>query len=174
MARLHALELSPDETGAAAVVAAWQQLADVGLPSQLRHQGVTNAPHVTVLATPDPVSPDVVAAATRLLTPLLPVTVLLSGLIVFGGSRPGLAWALEVPDELLAAVIELRGITDGHRHQGWLPHVTLARRLRRSDVGAAWAALEPGPRELRLTTVRHWDPEQETIRTVHHAGGPDH
>jgi 2'-5' RNA ligase len=170
VARLHALELSPDATGAAAVVAAWQQLADAGLPSQLLHQGMTNAPHVTVVATPDPVSADVVEHAVRLLAPMLPVTVALSGLIVFGGPRPGLAWALEVPDELVAAVLELRATTVGHRHRGWLPHVTLARRLKRADVGAAWAALEPGPRELVLTTVRHWDPERELVRTVHDVG----
>jgi len=168
MVQLHALELSPDDTGADAVRRGWQGLRDAGLPSQLDHRGTTNAPHVTLVATPDPLSADVADRALALLGPLLPLTVPLSGLIIFGGPRPSLAWAVEMPDEVVAAVLELRSHTRGHRHQGWLPHVTLARRLRRDDIEAARVAVGAGPRELVLATLRHWDPESASISTLRH------
>lgn len=170
MVLLHALELSPDPAGSDAVRRDWQALRDAGLPSQLDHRGITNAPHVTLVATPEPVDAVVAARAVELLVPLLPVPVPLSGMVVFGGPRPSLAWLLEVPDPVVAAVLELRAMTTGHRHQGWLPHVTLARRLRRDDVAAARAAVGGGPRELVLASLRHWDPEAGSIARL---PGPD-
>jgi len=160
---LHALEVSPDEAGQDAVRRDWQALHDAGLPSQLQHQGNTNEPHVTVVATPDPISPQVAQRAVALLGPLLPVSVPLSGMVVFGGARPSLAWLLEVPDEVVAAVLELRSLTTGHRHQGWLPHVTLARRLKRDDVEPARQVLGGGRRELVLDQLRLWDPDAGSI-----------
>lgn len=163
---LHALELSPDQVGHDAVRRDWQALHDAGLPSQLMHQGSTNEPHVTVVATPDPISHEVARRAVALLGPLLPVSVPLSGMVVFGGARPSLAWLLEVPDAVVAAVLELRSLTSGHRHQGWLPHVTLARRLRRDDVEAARAVLVGGRRELVLDRLRLWDPDVGSIQRL--------
>jgi hypothetical protein len=163
MVLLHALELSPDGAGSDVVRRGWQALRDAGLPSQLDHRGMTNEPHVTVVATPEPISTGVAARAVDLLGPLLPLTVRLSGLIVFGGPRPSLAWTLEMPDQVVAAVLDLRAVTGGHRHEGWLPHVTLARRLRRDEVEAARVALGAGPRELLLASLRHWDPDQGSI-----------
>ena len=63
--------------------------------------------------------------------PLLPVAATLSGLAVLGGARVTLAQLVEVPDEVLAAVLTLRAGTSGHAHPGWLPHVTLGRRIPR-------------------------------------------
>ncbi|MCY7395717.1 MAG: hypothetical protein LH468_06070 [Nocardioides sp.] len=166
MVRLHALELSPDVAGAAAVRRDWQALHDAGLPSQLDHRGTTNAPHVTLVATAEPVGAAVADRAVGLLGPLLPLVVPLSGMVVFGGPRPSLAWLLEMPDPVVAAVLELRALTTGHRHQGWLPHVTLARRLRREDVEAARCALGGGPPELVLADLRHWDPEAGSIERL--------
>lgn len=50
MARLHALELMPDDAGQDVVRRDWQALRDAGLPSQLIHAGATNAPHLTVVS----------------------------------------------------------------------------------------------------------------------------
>lgn len=163
---LHALELSPDPAGRDAVRRDWQALHDAGLPSQLSHQGSSNEPHVTVVAVPEPIPAGVAERAVDLLGPLLPVTVPLSGMVVFGGARPSLAWLLEVPDPVVAAVLELRSLTGGHRHQGWLPHVTLARRLRREDVAAAREVLVGGRRELVLDRLRLWDPDAGTIQRL--------
>jgi hypothetical protein len=42
------VELLLDPTTDSAVRAEWQRLAEVGLPSQARHHGGTNAPHITL------------------------------------------------------------------------------------------------------------------------------
>lgn len=158
---LHALELLPDADGDAAVRRDWLALREAGLPSQLDHRGATNAPHLTLVA-----APAVRAAeerAVELLTPLLPVSVRAAGLLVLGGRRVTVARALDVPDALLGAVVELRGLLAGLPHQGWLPHLTLARRVERCDVQAAVDVLGHDDVVLRLDTLRRWDPDQGTV-----------
>jgi hypothetical protein len=161
---LHALELLPDDAGEAAVRRDWQSLREAGLPSQLDHTGASNAPHLTLLAAPD------VAAAAELaverLGPLLPLEVRAAGLLVFGRHKLTLARAVDVPDGLLAAVLDLRGATTGLPHQGWLPHVTLARRLERSDLQRAVDVVGADDVVLRLTTLRRWDPDQKAIELL--------
>jgi hypothetical protein len=159
---LHALELLPDEAGRAAVRAQWQALRDAGLPSQLDHRGATNAPHLTLLAAPS-VLPVTARAAD--LVPV-PVEVRAAGLLVLGGARVTLARALDVPDELLAAVLELRAGTPALPHQGWLPHVTLARRVPRADVQRAVDVLGHDDLVLRMVQLRRWDPDTGTIAPV--------
>ncbi|QIG42998.1 hypothetical protein G5V58_09700 [Nocardioides anomalus] len=161
---LHALELLPDDAGEEAVRRDWQALHDAGLPSQLDHTGASNAPHVTLLAAPD------VAAAADLavghLGALLPLEVRAAGLLVFGRHRLTLARAVDVPDALLAAVLDLRAATGALPHQGWLPHVTLARRLERADLQRAVDAVGAEDVVLRLTTLRRWDPDEKTIELL--------
>jgi hypothetical protein len=55
---------------------------------------------------------------------------------------------------------------DGVQHTGWLPHVTLARRLDRADVPAALEVLGHADVVLSLTTVRRWDPEKGIVTTL--------
>ena len=45
---MQTVELLLDPTTDAAVRAEWQRLAEAGLPSQARHHGGTNAPHITL------------------------------------------------------------------------------------------------------------------------------
>ena len=142
---LHALELLPDEAGAASVRRSWTALHDAGLPSQLDHRGATNAVHVTVVAAPA-LTDEVVEAAARRLVPLLPLTVRLSGLLLLGGSRVTLARAVEVDDDTLRAVLDVRSLVPGRQHPGWLPHVTLARRLPRDRVQQAGRRRDVGRR----------------------------
>lgn len=161
---LHALELVPDEAGEEAVRRDWQALRDAGLPSQLDHAGTTNAPHLTLLA-----APSVEAAAERavdLLGPLLPVEVRAAGLLVFGGHRLTVARAVDVPDALLAAVLELRAVTGDLPHQGWLPHVSLARRVPREDAQRALDVLGADDVVLRMTTLRRWDPDNRVVELL--------
>ena len=136
MPRLHALELVPDHAGDRAVRRDWQALRDAGLASQLDHPAATNTPHVTVLALP------VLTAATEdraaeLLGAVLPIPVRVAGLAVLGGEKVTIARLLDVPEALVRAVLALRAGVDDERHPGWLPHVTLARRMPRSDVQRA-------------------------------------
>ena len=165
MPRLHTLELVPDDAGDDAVRRDWHALRDTGLPSQLDHSGTTNTPHVTVLALPA-MDATVEARAAALVGSLLPMTVRTSGLAVLGGGRVTVARLLDVPATLVRAVLDLRAGADGERHPGWLPHVTLARRLPRAYVQRAVDALGYADVELTLTALRRWDPERHEVHPL--------
>lgn len=170
MPRLHAFELVPSAAGRAAVVDDWQALRDAGLPSQLDHQGSTNAPHVTVLAAPRLPTDDF---AAHVLGPLLPARARSTGVVLLGGHRLTVARALDVDDSLMAAVLELRRGVPNLQHRGWLPHVTLGRRIPRAMAGVALDALGWADVEFDLTELRRWDPDTGTVTTVTHASDSD-
>jgi hypothetical protein len=161
--RLHAFELVPDEAGREAVLRDWQALKDASLPSQLDHRGSTNTPHVTVVAAPRLPSDE---RAVELLAPLLPVRVRAAGILLLGGPRVTVARAVDVDDAVVAAVLTLRAGVPDPQHRGWLPHVTLGRRLPRASAAAALDVLGWADTELVLTGLRRWDPEAGTVTTL--------
>lgn len=165
MPRLHALELIPDAAGDHAVRRDWQALHDAGLASQLDHPAPTNSPHVTLLALPA-IDEAVEARAAELVGSLLPLAVRSSGLAVLGGAKVTVVRLLDVPAQLTRAVLDLRDEADGERHPGWLPHVTLARRMPRTDVQDAVDVLGYDDLALTLTTLRRWDPERHEVRLL--------
>lgn len=168
MPRLHAYELLPDEAGREAVLRDWQALRDAGLRSQLDHTGMTNTPHVTVV-TAEELHEEQDDLAVQHLRPALPVEVRTSGIALLGGSRVSVVRLVDVPDELMRAVLALRTDVPHRQHPGWLPHVTLGRRIPRAEVGAALSVLHPGAIALRLTELRRWDPGAGIVRTLHAA-----
>lgn len=162
---LHSLELLPDEAGRAAVLRDWQALRDAGLRSQLDHRGMTNTPHLTLVAAP------AIGAAAELvaadaLAHLLPVRVRMSGLLLLGGRRLTLARVVDVDDTLVAAVLRIRAAVPSPQHPGWLPHLTLARRLPRGEAQLAVEVLGHEDAELTFTELRRWDPEAGTVTRV--------
>jgi hypothetical protein len=159
---MHALELVPDDAGIDVVRRDWQALHDAGLPSQLDHRGTTNSPHVTVAAAPALGSIDE-QRAVELLGPLLPVEARAGGIGLLGGTKVSLVRLLDVPDDLVRAVLGLRAELPTVQHVGWLPHVTLARRISRVDVPAALDVLGHRDVVLSLTILRRWDPEAGTV-----------
>ena len=164
MPRMHAIELLPDDAGCDVVRRDWQALSDAGLPSQLDHRGTTNSPHVTVVAAPA-LAADDEQRARELVAPLLPVEAGIGGIALLGGAKVSLVRLLDVPDALVRAVLDLRsGLAV--QHAGWLPHVTLARRVRRVDVPAALEVLGHDVATLTLTTLRRWDPETGIVTTL--------
>ena len=165
MPRLHAFELLPDEEGRDAVLSDWRALRDAGLPSQLDHKGMTNTPHVTVL-TAESLGPEHDAVAVERLGSSLPVESRASGIALLGGSRVSLVRLLDVPDALVASVLALRGEVPHAKHPGWLPHVTLARRVPRSALPVALEAIGHDDLTLRLVELRRWDPDAGTVRTL--------
>ena len=165
MPRMHALELLPDDAGCDVVRRDWQALHDAGLPSQLDHRGTTNSPHVTVLAAPT-LGADDEQRAAELVGSLLPVEVRASGIAVLGGHRVAVVRVLDVPDELVRGVLRLRAEVRDVQHLGWLPHVTLARRMERDKVGPAVALLGHGDVLLTLTSLRRWNPEAGIVTTL--------
>jgi hypothetical protein len=104
--------------------------------------------------------------AVELLGPLLPTDVRAAGIALIGGHRVSLVRLLDAPDTLVRAVLDLRGRVPGVQHTGWLPHVTLARRLDRADVPTALDALGHADVVLSLTSVRRWDPEAGIVTTL--------
>ena len=164
MPRMHALELVPDEAGCDVVRRDWQALRDAGLPSQLDHRGTTNTPHLTAVAAAA-LGPTDEQRAVELIGPLLPMEVRTSGIALLGSARVSLVRLVEVPDDLVRAVLDLRRQVVGVQHSGWLPHVTLAR-ISRSDVRAALGAIGPDESVLTVTSLRRWDPAAEIVREL--------
>lgn len=162
---MHSLELLPDADGQAAVRRDWEALRDAGLPSQLDHRGPTNAPHVTVLAAPA-IGARAEQLAAELFGPLLPAHVRASGVVLFGGRRVTVARVLDVDEPLLEAVVRVRAAVPDLPRHGWLPHVTLARRVERADVQRAVDVLGHDDVVLRLTCLRRWDPVARTVTEV--------
>jgi hypothetical protein len=162
---MHALELLPDDAGCDVVRRDWQALRDAGLPSQLDHRGATNSPHVTLLAAPA-LDGDDEQRAADLVAPLLPAQVRASGLALLGGTRVSLVRVLDVPDPLVRVVLNLRSRVRDVQHVGWLPHVTLARRVDRADVGRAVEVVGHDDVVLTLASLRRWDPDAGTVTTL--------
>ncbi len=165
MPRMHSFELLPDEAGCDVVRRDWQALRDAGLPSQLDHRGTTNSPHLTVVAAPA-LRPDDDRAALDLLGPLLPAEVRVAGVGLLGGARVTLVRLVDAPDALVRAVLELRARVGEVQHPGWLPHVTLARRIARSEVPSALAVLTHEHTVLRMNMLRRWDPDAAIVREL--------
>lgn len=138
------VELLPDDATDSVVRAQWDALAAAGVPSQARHPGATNRPHVTLgvwSAVPASTEPALVAAVAA-----LPVPLRLGGLVVFGGRRSVLARLVVPTAELLGLHADVAAALDGCPDPGallapgrWTPHVTLARGLREEQLCAAVA-----------------------------------
>jgi hypothetical protein len=147
------------------VRASWAALRDAGLPSQLDHRGPTNAVHLTVVAAP--ALPEAsVERARRLLGPMLPLRARASGLLLLGGARVTLARAVDVDDDAVRAVLGVRATVPVRQHPGWMPHVTLARRVPRDLVQRAVDAVGWDDVVLSFVELRRWDPDAGTVTPV--------
>lgn len=175
---LHALELVLDDASDALIRAEWEALARAGLPSQARHTGLTNAPHVTVVAAPENPA-DVEAFAVERLGPLLPLPVELAGIVLLGRGPYAFARLLEPNAALGDAVRAIRGRVPHPHSPGWTAHLTLARRLCPEQVGPAIAAVATGaaaPRHVVVAGLRRWDPdagERGAVRLLAGAAAPE-
>ena len=162
---LHALELLPDRAGQLVIRRDRRLLCEAGLRSQLEHRGATNAPHLTLVAAAA-IDPRADALAVDLIAPLLPIRVRCSGILLLGTRRLTVARVVDVEDHVVTTVLRLRAAVDGPEHPGWLPHVTLARGLARSDVPKAIEALPQDDVELVMTELRRWDPGSRSVNTL--------
>ena len=165
MPKLHALELVPDDDGVEAVRRDWQRLRDAGLPSQLDHPARTNSPHLTVVAAP--LLPDAAIAVAQVRRgSLLPVRARTAGLLLLGGDRLTIARAVDIDDDVVRRVLAVRVQVPDRQHVGWLPHVTLARRVDRADAQRALEVLGHEDVVLTLTELRRWDPDAGRVTTI--------
>ena len=177
----HSIELLLDSRSDTAMRAAWQALADAGLPSQVNVKSSTNRPHITLLAA-ERINPDV-DDVLRELAPRLPMDAVMGAHVVFGGpvfggSRLTLARLIVPSAELLAlhagvyrlALPHLTGQPFPHCRPGhWTAHATLGRRLTAIEVGAALALAEEEAPELaapdllaEAVALRRWDSDART------------
>ncbi|QKE85646.1 2'-5' RNA ligase family protein [Arthrobacter sp. NEB 688] len=155
---MHSVEILPDAATDEAVVGEWRALADGGLPSQARHRGASNRPHVTL------VTSEAWPGAEAVLGDLagLPLVTRLGSPVVFGRGPYVLARLVVVTPGLLAlhrALAErLAPVSSPLVEPGrWVPHVTLGRRLSASQVGEALALLSDEPGEVAFVAARRWD-----------------
>jgi len=164
MSQIVSIELLLDAGTETAVRAEWEALAAAGLPSLASHTGPSNQPHITVLVRPELEPFDV----DDLVAPL-PLPLILGGPMLFGAGERRVLVRSVVPTEALlalhAAVHGRVGPGQDARHTRpgeWMPHVTLARRLRLGDVPAALAAVGD---ELRgqVSGMRRWDAASATV-----------
>lgn len=165
MPTLHALELVPDDAGRAAVRALWTDLQEAGLPSQADHTKASNQPHVTVVEAEELPDAAIDVARARL-RGMLPVTATARGLLLLGGEKVTVALGVDLDDDVVRRVLAVRVQVPDRAHRGWLPHVTLARRVPRADVGRALEVVGSPEIGLRLTEVRRWDPDRGHVTTL--------
>jgi 2'-5' RNA ligase len=172
---VQSVELLLDAGLDAAVRAQWQRLADAGLPSQARHTGVSNRPHVTIaVATAMP--PHLDAALADAAAATLPLPVRLGGLVCFGapGHRRVLARLVVADAALLAlhhAVADLLAECPGRPDTvfpgRWTPHVTLARGLDDARLGASVGLVGDAADSAGAAVgLRRWDGDLRADRLI--------
>jgi 2'-5' RNA ligase len=146
----------------------WDRLDAAGLPSLGRNSSTSNRPHITVAAGPA-IEP---TAATGAASCVLPFAVSFGGLVLFGTAAGKFVLSRSVVlSEHLAdfhrAVHEtISGAVDQTLPGRWTPHVTLARRLTRAEVGAALAVLGRRTPDGTCVALRLWDGESRSIRLL--------
>lgn len=205
MADVVSIELLFDSETECAVRADWERLAAAGHSSLAAHRAPSNRPHLTLLARPaGRHAPRATAFAGA--AALLPVTILLAEPIVFAHGDRGVLARRVVPTPELrmlqatvhsaaeARIREEIGTREGgfpairpperrnppesfHTSPGeWMPHVTLARRLRLSALDDALALLaDPGEEGPPLAGVgeglRHWDGSARVVTPIEPVAG---
>lgn len=171
MSDIVSLELVFDDESDAAMREEWDALAAADLPSQARHTGESNRPHITLLVRPS--LPDLDAAP---LADALPLGMTLGAPVLFGAGRTRVIARSVVPSaalvDLHARVHDLAGAGDDADHTrpgAWTPHVTLARRVALDGVGDALRVLSeraPLERSVRAVGIRRWETATKTVSEV--------
>jgi 2'-5' RNA ligase len=161
------VELVCDEALDAAVRGVWRRLEAAGLPSLATHPHPTNRPHVT-LATADDLTPGMLADLRAALA-ALPVPVRLDGLIFFDGRMGMAVWRIAADDPLLRLQAEVWRALDGaqrnpqHEPQAWVPHISLARRVRPEQRAAVQAVAGAAAAGGTLVAARSYDSGTRTV-----------
>jgi len=165
---VHSVEVILDDDMDRKIRAEWAALAEAGLPSQARHTGASNRPHIT-LALSDTLTDDVARRLAAIMADL-PIPVTLGGLLLFGTTRVVLARhvissaaLLDLQSRVSAALADPVDPHHTFAAGRWTPHVTLARRLRPDQVGSALTHLDPlPPLPGELVRARRWDMAAKT------------
>ncbi|WJL96316.1 2'-5' RNA ligase family protein [Microbacterium sp. ET2] len=163
------VEVLPDPATDALARAAWKRLIDAGLPSAGRHTGESNRPHITVAVRESPALDGLADLAD-----LLPLTLRMGGVLLFPRSGQAvIAWQVVVTTPLaqfhrrVAAAVGPADERYAHTApDDWTPHLTMARRVRLADLGAAVEAIDLSPHVGQITGLRIWDATSRTVTTL--------
>ncbi|HEY5881268.1 MAG TPA: 2'-5' RNA ligase family protein [Nakamurella sp.] len=160
---MHSVELTLDDPADAAVRADWARLLRARLPSQGRHTGVSNRPHITLALTESVTQ----AVRDRLaaIAADLPVPLAVGALLVFGRRQYILSRQV-VPNtailglqrrvvDALDEAVDRRGTFGAG---AWTPHITLGRRFSAEQLASAMSALgSVRPVDGAGASLRLWD-----------------
>ena len=160
---MHSVELVLDDRTDTIIREQWTALLAAGLPSQARHRGASNRPHITVALAESLDAADL--AGLRDAASALPLPVTVGGLLLFGSRRFVLsrlavpsAEVLRLQSDLVAALAVPANPHATFSAGRWTPHVTLARRLTSDQVAIAVEVLGDVPALTgTLTSARRWD-----------------
>lgn len=165
------VELLPDEATDAYIRQQWQALTRAGLPSAGRNPAPSVRPHVT-LAVATSIRETAEAALREHGRAALPIELHLAGYACFDQTRPGISRFVLV--RLVTASVELLrlqgaiartvGISDAFAPTmapgRWVPHITLARAVRPSQMSRAVELLAGSrPPPGHGVRLRRWDGE---------------
>ena len=165
---VQSVELLLDDVTDALVRQEWRRLLDADLPSQARHTGRSNRPHIT-LAVARTLSASQEAALSGLADPL-PLSLVLGAPLLFGSGPFVLArmvlptaQLLELQAAAAAAMDEVAAPFARQQAPGrWTGHVTLARKLRAEDLPRALEILVPlSDLDAHAVSVRRWDGDRK-------------
>lgn len=168
LGRVRTVELLCSPPLEEAVRAAWQRLADAGLPSLARNAHPTNRPHLTLMAV-DEFPPGAEERVADLVDAALPLPVRLDRITVLDGSAP-LVWLLRPSPALAAlhaAVWDTLATADGrlpwHEPGRWIPHLSLALRFRDADRRRARAVAGVERPSGAFVAARSYDGTDRTV-----------
>lgn len=167
MSDVVSIELLLDAATEARVRADWTRLADAGLSSRGLNLSASNRPHITLL-----VRTSLPSIGFEEACGLLPIDVHLGRPALFAHGDRGVLMRPAILDGPLRAVRDAvhdaapEGTDAAHTAPGeWTPHVTLARRLRVTDLDRARALLGDGF-SGRGVALRRWDAATARVTTL--------
>lgn len=157
---VHSVELVFDSATETAIRRLWDELRDVGIPSQ----APASRPHTT-LTVAEHIDTDVDALLASL-AGRFPMPCLIGAPLLFGRSKTVLAKLLVPTAELLELHAAVDRLCRPYVHPTpmqnalpgrWTPHVTLARRVTGAQLGRALRIVGGPELEGELAGLRRWD-----------------
>jgi len=163
---VQSVELLLDADSDTVVRRLWTSLVDAGMPSQARHRGPSNRPHVTLVAVPT-LPEGAEPRLTEVAGGRLPLLGSWGEVAAFGHGPWTLVWLVDPSAGMRRLHADVAGVCevpaeDLTAPDRWTPHVTLARRVTAHDLETV-RGLVSGPvgaaagTRVAATTVRRWD-----------------
>lgn len=169
MGQMHSLELTFAPEDEQWVRVDWDALLEAGLPSKASSKNLNNAPHCSIAVSPF-IPGDVDELAHEIFAPLLPLEIGVGGLLMFGHDPMVATRLVEAPAELAVGAHDFIARSAphiDHLRTTWVPHITLARRLRRNRIQEFAELLQPCKgKTLTVTSLKRWDADNQVSTII--------